>query len=402
MRILILYAGFLTRVGGTSERVFQVAKGLADQGVRVILSGDVNCNMEKQGLGSLHIVAMPNTILKFPSVIAWIMQLFSNGLIFKYDVIQVESFSFLRTLMLFLLMRPFGRRFLIVFHDKWFKEDPRKSITGKIQLFIQRILLNVFDAAITPGLSVKKWFEELHGKSLLKKMVVIPNGAPDLEIKSSADYLHLRKKYRLEPNAFLALYFGSMLFKPNYETALLLYKISNYVSNKFEKINGKRLAFIVAGMGSETLPKSRCFIPLGFVKDLEELLSLPDVIVLPHTPSYSGPHVKTIYAFLSKKPVLATEDAVKDMPFVVPGKHFLLFDVNEPDTLVDALTNIYSNVELKRNLTFNAYLYSKKFSWKYISLLHLKLYYKILKSYNHTFSRQVFGSRIVTIMRKIL
>jgi glycosyltransferase involved in cell wall biosynthesis len=158
-----------------------------------------------------------------------------------------------------------------------------------------------------------------------------------------------------------------------------LHRISDYVSDEFEKINGKRLIFVVAGIGSETLPRSRCFIPLGFVKILEKLFSLPDVIVLPHTPSYSGPHVKTIYAFFSKKPVVASEDAVKDMPHVVPGKHFLLFDVEKPDTLVEALSNIYRDVELRRNLTLNAYLYSKKFSWKYISLLHLKLYNKILK-----------------------
>ena len=142
---------------------------------------------------------------------------------------------------------------------------------------------------------------------------------------------------------------------------MLLYRISNYVSDKFEKINGKRLIFVVAGTGSETLLRSRCFIPLGFVKSLEELLSLPDVIVLPHTSSYSGPHVKTIYAFLSKKPVVASDDAVKDMPYVVPGKHFLLFDVEKPDTLVEALSNIYRDVELRKNLTLNAYLYSKNF-----------------------------------------
>ena len=132
-------------------------------------------------------------------------------------------------------------------------------------------------------------------------------------------------------------------------------------------------------MGSKALPKTECFIPLGFVKKLDELLSLPDVIVFPHTPSYSGPHVKTIYAFLSRKPVVATQDAIKDMPHVAQKKHFLPFDINEPNTLLKALTDLYHNRELGKSLALNAYLYSKKFSWTYISLLHLKLYKKMLQ-----------------------
>jgi glycosyltransferase involved in cell wall biosynthesis len=241
-------------------------------------------------------------------------------------------------------------------------------------------VLLIFDAAITPGMSVKKFFEELHGDLLLRKMIVIPNGTPEAEYRNCIDRSSLRKYYGINEEDFVALYFGSMTFKPNYEAALLLYKMSNYVSSKFEKNNGKRLVFIVAGVGSEYLPKSMCFIPLGFVKNLDELLSLPDVIVLPHMPSHSGPHVKTMYAFRSKKPVVASKDAVKDMPDIVPGKHFLLFDIEKPDTLVEALSDIYRNAELRKNITLNAYMYSKKFSWKYISSLHLKLYNKILKN----------------------
>lgn len=377
MRVAVLYAGSISRESGTSERVLQIAKGLADQGAQVTFSGAIKYNVKALNLTNLQVIVMPNRMLKFPSVCMWIAQLVASGLTHKYDIVQIESFSFPRSLALFLLLHPFGRKFVIVFHDKCFEHDPRENIIGRFQLALQRILLTLFDASITPGLSVKKLFEKLHGK-LANKILVIPNGAANVDMAEDIEYLHLREKYKIDSDAFAALFFGSMAFKPNYDAALYLYNISDFISQKFEKNTGKELIFIVAGKGSETLPKTEHYIPLGFVNELDELLSLPDVIVLPHLPSYSGPHVKTIYAFLSKKPVVASEDAVKDMPYVTPGKHFLPFDINEPDTLLGSLTELYYNKELGKRLAINAYLYSKKFSWKHISSIHLKLYEKLI------------------------
>jgi hypothetical protein len=154
--------------------------------------------------------------------------------------------------------------------------------------------------------------------------------------------------------------------------------VSNSISNRFEKISGKKLVFVIAGVGSENLPKTECFIPIGFVEELDELLTLPDAIVLPHKPSYSGPHVKTMYAFLSGKPIIATEDAVKDIDYVTPKKHFLLFDITKADTLLKALLDLYFDPQLGKNLALNTYLDSQKFSWRYVTSLHLKLYEKLL------------------------
>jgi hypothetical protein len=351
---------------------------LADQGVEVTLSGVMETHLKALNPIHLKMIAEPDRILKLPSVLMWVAELVASGSTQMYDIVQIESFSFIRSLALFLLLRPFNGKFLIVFHDKYFQQDPRKSISGKLNLFLQKILLTLFDASITPGLSVKKWFEELHGKLVSEKMVVIPNGAPDFAIGRDFDNLRLREKYKVDSNAFIALFFGSMAFKPNYEAALCLYNISNTISQKFEKKTGRKLAFIVAGKDSEVLPKSDCYIPLGFVNELDELLSLPDVIVLPQLPSYTGPHVKTIYAFLSKKPVIATDDAVKDMPGVTPREHFLPFDINNPVTLLACLTELYYDGDLCDNLTLNAYLNAQRFSWKAISLMHIKLYEQLL------------------------
>ena len=379
MRVAILYSGPISGDTGTSERVLQIANGLASLGTEVTFSGATENRVKTPSPTDLQVISMPNGILKLPSICMWIAKLVASGLTQKYDIAQIESFSMPRSLALFFLLRPLSRKLIIVFHDKYFERDPRKNAIGRFNLAFQKILLTLFDASITPGLSVKKWFEELHD-GLANKMVVIPNGAPNFNVTKDTDHLNLREKHKIDPNAFIALFFGSMTFRPNYEAAMRLFDISNSLSADFEKTVGEKLNFIVAGISSEALPKTEHFTPLGFVKDFKELLSLPDVIVLPHTPSYSGPHVKTIYAFLSKKPVIATDDAVKDMPNVTSGEHFLSFDINKPLTLLNCLTELYNNRELRERLALNAYLYSKKFSWKSISLMHIKLYEQLLLS----------------------
>lgn len=206
MHVAILYAGSISRDTGTSERVLQIAEGLAHRVTQVTLSGQIGHGMKAPNPTNLRVIAMPNKILKFPSVCMWIAQLVAGGLTHKYDIVQIESFSLHSSLALFLLLRPFGRKFAIVFHDKCFEHDPRKNVTGRLHLALQRILLTLFDASITPGLSVKKWFKELHGE-LVDEMWVIPNGAPNFAITKDIDYLRLREKYQIDSNAFIALFF---------------------------------------------------------------------------------------------------------------------------------------------------------------------------------------------------
>jgi glycosyltransferase involved in cell wall biosynthesis len=388
LRIVILKpVGYISRVFGTSERILQIANQLADKGVKVTLSGVFERDLKLHNPANLKLIAAPDSKLKLGGVLIWFSKLFVEGK--RADIVQIESSNFdefsnsisifIRSLALFLLLRPFKVKFVIVLHDKCFQQDPRKSIKGKLNLFLQKVILNIFDASITPGLSIKEWFQELHGK-IVRKMVVIPNGAPNLAFDRTSNNLSLREKYELDSGAFLALFFGSMDFPPNYESALALYNISNLISHEFEKETGRSLAFIVAGNHSEILPESKCYIPLGFVNDLAELLSLPDVILLPHLPSYSGPHVKTVYAFLSKKPVIATDDAVKDMTGVFPGEHFLPFDLNDPATLLSCLKELCFDRNLGELLALNAYLYAQKFSWKTVSLMHMRLYKAIVSN----------------------
>jgi glycosyltransferase involved in cell wall biosynthesis len=380
LNVLIVHFGTASDIGGTDERVFQIANELAKQGVEVTLSAEKVLRSDNVIDGRLHFIEPTKKKLSFYDNLRWYVKLISSSLKERYDVVQIESCSFKRTLALFFLLRPLSRRLVVVFHDKFFQDDPQTSIKGRMDLFILQLLLCLCDASITPGLEVKKYFETLQGDLAKKKMLVIPNGAPTFAPKENINIKNLRRIYGLPSDAFVALFFGSMTFKPNFEAAMHLYNQSDYLVTEFEKQTGKKLIFAIAGVGSEGLPRTENYLPLGFVKDFGDLLSLPDLIVLPHDSCYSGPHVKTIYAFLSKKPVVATEDAVKDMPHIVANHHFLQFDVSRPENLLFCLRKLYSDKKLGEYLAFNAYNYTQQYSWKQMAANHRRLYKALLYS----------------------
>jgi glycosyltransferase involved in cell wall biosynthesis len=377
LHIAILFSSDIHRGFGTSERIYQIAKELSAQGFQLTL-GAARFWEKLAESQNPTVIAMSRGRITILHMFIWLVKIGMRGLICRYDIVQIEASS-TKSLALFLLIHPFGRRFIIVFHDKEFTEnDSPRNLIGRLRLVAQRIAITLFDASITPGLTVKRFLEEQHGPIVNKKVFVIPNGIPDFTIRENIDSLEVRRKYGLDQDTFIALFFGTMTFEPNYEAALYLHRVSYSLSSEFEKISGRKLIFVIAGIGSEKLPKTEHFLPIGFVEELDELLTLPDVIVLPHTPSYSGPHVKTMYAFLSAKPVVASEDAVKDMSYVAPKKHFLLFDITKPNTLLEALLDLCFDRQLRRNLALNAYVDSQKFTWAYATSLHIKLYRKLL------------------------
>ena len=169
-----------------------------------------------------------------------------------------------------------------------------------------------------------------------------------------------------------------MNYQPNYESALALSHLSPEVSETFLESTGRRLVFLVAGAGSERLPHSECFEPLGFLEDLGEMYSLTDYIVLAHTQTGSGPQVKTLYSFLSAVPVLATSEAVMDIPAVWEGVHYAAFSMEDPKSLSSALLDLFAHPESARKLVSNAGTYLRNYTWRHIASQYLDLYRRVL------------------------
>jgi hypothetical protein len=379
MHIAIIYSSDIRSGIGSSERVYQIAKELSNRDFQVTLGAArfLEKSVKNQ---NLTVITMSSGRITLFHVLIWLAKIVIRGLICRYDIVQIEASS-TKSLALFILLRPFCKKLIIVFHDKEFPEnDSPKNLVGRLRLVAQRIAIALFDAAVTPGLSVEKFLKEQHGAAVNEKLFVIPSAVPRFKIRENIDSLEVRRKYGLAQNTFIAVFFGTLTFEPNYEAALYLHKVSYYLYNEFEKTSGVKLIFVVAGLGSEKLPKTEHFVPIGFVEEFDELLTLPDVIVLPHFPSYTGTHIKTLYSFLSGKPVIASEDAVKDVGCFTPKKHFLLFDIAEPSTLLKALLELYFDRPLGRNLAVNAYIESQKFTWAHATSLYVNLYRMLLTS----------------------
>ena len=267
------------------------------------------------------------------------------------------------------------RKTVVMFHGIWYYDrDPRESVAGRASAFVQKMTILLSHGSIAPGEIMKQWFYDLHGEVVRQKMVVIPNGVRDLKVKRN---VRVRGKYGLE-GPVSCLFFGAMFYRPNYESALALFNLSRRVSEKFMESTGRRLVFLVAGSGSERLPRSDCYIPLGFVEDLDEMYSLADFVVLAHTQTGTGPHVKTLYSFLSNVPVLATPEAVMDIPGIQDGVHYRGFSMEEPNTLSAALLELSADAGASRQLASNALTYVRGSTWRRIASQYLDLYRRIL------------------------
>jgi len=390
LKPLIIARQFLPPIGGTDERVWNVALELSKIGLDVTLCMRLGKQVEKNR--GPHIIEMPPRpqSAKMP---LWLIQLIAHSRFF--DVIQIESFDMLKSAVFCIIFKPLIRNCVLVLHDKHWPCDPRKiGLKAKLEYLVQRIVLNLYDKIIVPGDELKRWFLNLHGAKFNDKFLVIPNGAPTLDLRRY-DSDMARKKYGLPSDAFIAVFFGSMLFRPNQETVRYIYDISERIAKRFEKLTKRALLFVITGKGTERFQNSPFITTLGFVDDLFEVLTAADVCFIPHEPSYSGPHVKTLYSFAAKKAVITTKDGIKDMIGVKDGTHILLFDMDNPDSIVDALVKLAADQDLREKICNNAYFYAKSHSWRDVAIMYRNVYKNLVNSNKGVFESDTNTTGVV-------
>lgn len=355
------------------RREWRIAQGLLKCGLQVDL------HMRVQGPinppPNLKIVPLPEKVSSIQTI-RWLIKVLvdSRG----SDVIQVEEFDMLRSLLLYLLLRRFTKLSVLVLHDMYWKSDPRKAgFWRKVEWSLQHIVIRLYDVTVLAGEELKDWYRNLHGYPLSRKFVTIPNGSPEIDLRHY-DREELRKKFLLKGD-FVASFFGSMRFEPNRQAVQYIYDVSEYVVEYFEQGTRKKLLFLVAGEGTEHFARTPSVIPLGFVKDLWEVLALSDVCVIPHLPSFSGPHVKTMYSFAAGKPVVSTPDGVKGMHSLIDGVHFLAFNPYVPESLAEALVKLALERKLYLALERNGRAYALSHSWQSVAEMYHSLYRSHIK-----------------------
>lgn len=148
---------------------------------------------------------------------------------------------------------------------------------------------------------------ELQSSFGLRAPRVVPNGAwprPAVEREGA------RQALGLGSDRPLALFFGVLSYAANREAVGVILKELSPRLPDFD--------FLIAGVGSEKLSDRGNVRFLGFVPDLDRLLSAVDVVVAPLLTG-SGTRLKVLEALAAGKPVVSTPLGVAGLELDEPG-----------------------------------------------------------------------------------
>lgn len=372
MRICITTLEIVPPVGGTGERIWSIAQELSRMELEVTLYAPLRCS---EASDTVKLCKLPHSRSDIADAIRLLLSLFKLEV---SDVLQIEIRDPIKTLLLYCLLSPLARKVVVVLHDKCWQQDPRRiSIRGKIKYLIQRMIFDLCQLIVVPSDELREWYILLHGRKYLGKLAVIPNGAPNLRLRTYSKE-NIREKFGIPAGDFVALFFGYLGFEPNKIAALWIYEAADNAARLFKELTGRNLLFVISGIGSEIFPRTAHVLPLGFTENIMDPLSAADACIFPHGPSFSGPHIKTIYAFAAAKAVVTTPDGVKGMKDVVERVHYLAFNMNDVSAVSKVLAELALDSDLRERIQSNAQAYARSYTWRHVAESYLEYYAKLL------------------------
>ena len=195
------------------------------------------------------------------------------------------------------------------------------------------------------------------------RIVVIPNGVDVRAFKrtrsDSYEYA-IRDSYRIpEGNKLVTFTCPRIESFPSNEIALKWFfrviPIMRAVRND--------VTYLIVGGGKEIIPPCKEVIYTGFVGDLQELLSVSDVCVLPY-PSNAvcgGVRNKALEYFAVGKPVVSTTEGVRGISDAVPGRDFLLAE--DAEMFAKATLDLLASPSLARKIGSNGAALAERYDW---------------------------------------
>jgi len=376
LKALIMAGDFLPPCSGSSERVWILTGRLVELGFNIFLSMHIWRDFDVD-IEGIKMMPFPRWRFYVHKLLRWFIELLKSS---RYDILQVELFSPLRSLLARVALHPFTRKTILVIHDLSWLYQMSKSKGWQKLLNHVLILLNLrlYDLVIFVSEDLKRMYSQFYGKILEDKTAVVPSGIPLRALTCVYDRVKSREKLNLPKETFIVVFFGPMHAPFNREAAEYLYAVSAYVSQRFREKVHRNLMFVIAGRGTEKLASTPYVRPLSFVEDIFELLAVADACIIPHKPSYTGPHVKTLYAFAAGCPVIATLDGVKGLD-AKEYEHYMPFIRSSIDTLVEALVKIAKDEELRQKIVKNSKELVRKLTWENITREYARLILKVLK-----------------------
>ena len=387
-KLLVISSTEMPPISGTDVSVFRRAAGLAKKGFQVAFS----CHMPRTQRGdeSFNVIYRPFYFRYAHKAIQWVVRIYAEALRVRgFDVLQFEYYDLTTLLFSLMIFRPIGRHEVVVFHDRIWPCHPRKTggFRGSVELLLHRLVIGAADTTVVAGEDIKEWFKQLHGEWIDGKIEVLPViGVPSAVPRSCTEgKTELIKKLGLQnsgvdESSFVTMFLGHMLFRPNLESAMYTYRISDALGRSFKESTGRDLRVLVAGKGSEWLPKTSTFIPVGFVENLWEYVALIDAFLLPMLPSHSGPHMKTLFALSTGKPVITTPDGVKGLLDVGDSSVVVVRNYNDLESITHSLVRLAQDPDYYDRLSIESRECASKFSWDRVIDLWIELYESLIDS----------------------
>ena len=143
--------------------------------------------------------------------------------------------------------------------------------------------------------------------------------------------------------------------------------INYFIKQVFPDLKSKfkNLKLILAGDVCEEVEDFKDCIKLGRVENLKDAYQLADIVISPVLFG-TGLKIKNIEALGYSKPLVTTSVGAEGMEEAA-NKAFLI--ANSPLEFVDAITKIFSDIELYKNLSQNAYNFAKKWNKSCLKIL---------------------------------
>jgi len=381
LKLLIIAGDYLPPCSGSSERIWDLSKEIATKfKCRVVLSMHLWREFRIKNVENVNIIPLPQWRFRIWELFKWIKQLIKSG---RYNVLQVELFQPLRSIIIKVILHLWAEKSVLIIHDlSWLYDIAQAKGPSKIIKHLL-VLLNfyLYDIVIFVGKDLEHYVRRCYEKVLKNKIAVLPSGTPKLATLSKQDPATIREKLGLPKDYFIVAFFGPLHAPFNREAVAYLYSVAEYVAQCFKEATGKNLLFVIAGRGSEKLRSLPFIRALGFIENIFDLLTAVDACIVPHSPSYTGPHIKTLYALAAGCPLLTTSDGIKGLHELglKKNEHYMFFDKDDVNTLVEALIELKKNSKLRQKIATKARYLVVRYTWENIAREYIKLMLKVFQ-----------------------
>jgi glycosyltransferase involved in cell wall biosynthesis len=270
-----------------------------------------------------------------------------------------------------------GKKFVITIHGGG-------SLSKVKLLYLYKLISHFSDRVVVVSEQIRKEYS-IKTRVRPDKIIIIENGIAGSKVKTLSNSLSKRKELNLTPDVSIIGTVGNIshvkghdILINAFEKVVKAYRDARLVivGDTIQKSDVKYKSILDKMVDSLNLKGKVLF--LGARRDVEEILPLFDVFVLPSR--NEGTSVALLEAMISGRPIIATK--VGGNPGVIEHKvSGLLVTPDEPESLSKEILRLLNDKSFSSKLGDNAReVVEKRFMLKTMVDCHAKMYHEVIKN----------------------